>query len=394
MSVARRIFTVQNALTSVLRFLNQSTWAKRQGEAGASDFVFGNPHELPLTGFVNALQKAIVPQNENWFAYKMSERESCESVAQSLRQWRGIPFESNDILMTNGAFSGISVCLGALVDPGDEVIFISPPWFFYEALIAAVGGVPIRVKIQPDTFDLDLNAIEQAITARTRAIIINSPNNPTGKIYPESTLKALAAILQHASERHGQPIYLLSDEAYSRIIYDGRSYPSPVSCYDNTILIYTYGKVLLTPGQRIGFLAHAPDMPNKGEIANALFAAQVFTGYAFPNALLQHAITDLDRLSIDIGHLQHKRDRMVEALRAMGYELQSPEGTFYLLVRSPIEDDWKFSDMLADQHIFCLPGTVVEMPGYFRLSLTASDEMIERALPGFATAINACREAT
>jgi len=169
---------------------------------------------------------------------------------------------------------------------------------------------------------------------------------------------------------------------------------SPLSYYDNTILIYTYGKTLLTPGQRIGYLALAPTMPNKGDIANALFAAQVFTGYAFPNALLQQAIADLDRLSIDIEHLQEKRDRMVEALRAMGYELQVPEGTFYLLVRSPIEDDWKFSDLLADQHIFCLPGTVVEMPGYFRLSLTANDDMIERALPGFEAAIKVCREAT
>ena len=121
MSVAKRIFTVQSALTSVLRFMGQSTWAKRQGEAGAADFVFGNHHEMPLTGFVDALQKALVPKNENWFAYKMSERESCEKVAASLRQWRGLLFESSDILMTNGAFSGLSVCLGALVDPGDKV---------------------------------------------------------------------------------------------------------------------------------------------------------------------------------------------------------------------------------------------------------------------------------
>jgi len=229
MSVSKRVLNVQSVLASVLRFMGQSTWAKRQGEAGAADFVFGNPHEMPLTGFVNALQRAVVPQDENWFAYKMSEHDSRKRVAESLRQWRSIPFESNDILMTNGAFSGLSVCLGALVDPGDEVIFISPPWFFYEALITAVGGIPVRVRIQPDTFDLDLNAIEKAITDKTRAIIINSPNNPTGKIYPESTLKALAALLQEASEQHGHPIYLLSDEAYSRIIFDGRSYPSTQS---------------------------------------------------------------------------------------------------------------------------------------------------------------------
>lgn len=346
---------------------------------------------MPLPSVVDALQRALVPKNEGWFAYKMNEPGARESVAESLRQWRGIPFDKDDILMTTGAFSGLSVCLGALTDPGDEVIFISPPWFFYEALITAVGAVPVRVKIQPDTFDLDLDAIQQAISTRTRAIIINSPNNPTGKIYPDSSLQMLADILKTASERVGHPIYLLSDEAYSRIVYEGRRFPSPVSHYANTILIYTYGKTLLTPGQRVGFLALTPTMAEKSEMRDALFAAQVFTGYAFPNALLQHAIADLDELSIDIEHLQRKRDRLVNALQGMGYALQCPEGTFYLLVRSPIADDWAFSEILASHEIFCLPGTVIEMPGYFRLSLTANDEMIDFALPGFEAAINACR---
>jgi aspartate aminotransferase len=273
------------------------------------------------------------------------------------------------------------------VEPGDEVIFNSPPWFFYEGLIAATDGVPVRVKVQPDTFDLNLDAIQRAITPRTRVIIVNSPNNPTGKIYPESTLKALADILDQASQHNGRPIYLLSDEAYSRIVFDGYPYPSPTAYYPNAILIYTYGKVLLTPGQRLGYVALPPTMPDRKAIREALSAAQIFTGYAFPNALLQHALVDLNTLSIDIAHLQRKRDRLIDALRASGYGVHRPEGTFYLLVRSPISDDWAFSEILAEHNIFCLPGTVVELPGYFRLSLTASDEMIDRAIPGFERAI-------
>ena len=289
--------------------------------------------------------------------------------------------------MTNGAIAAIAVVLGALVDPGDEVIFISPPWFFYEAHIVANGGTPVRVRCDPTTFDLDLDAIAAAITERTRAILINSPNNPTGKIYPPATLERLADILRAASERLGRDIYLMSDEAYSRIIYDNHPYTSPTQFYPNSFLIYTYGKTLLTPGQRIGYIALPPTMPNRERMRPALMAAQLMAGYAYPNALLQHAIGDLEQLSIDIPHLQRKRDRMVGALGEMGYDVHMPEGTFYLLPRSPLADDLAFMERLAQHNVFCLPGKVVEMPGYFRISLTANDDMIERALLGFAAAM-------
>lgn len=393
MSIPKRLIDFQDAITPFLRFNSQSTYARRRLEGGIADFVFGNPHEMPLPGFVSALQKSLVPQREDWFAYKMNEPAAQAIVAESLRSLRGLPFEADDISMTTGAFSGLSVSLAATVEAGDEVIFISPPWFFYEGLITVLGAVPVRVKIRQDNFDLDLDAIRQAITPKTRAIIVNSPNNPTGKIYPESTLKALAEILESASRRNGRPIYLLSDEAYSHILFDNNAYPSPTAYYPNTILIYTYGKVLLTPGQRLGYLALPPTMPDREMMRQALFAAQVFTGYAFPNAILQHSIADLDKQSIDITHLQRKRDRLIAALREMGYELHCPEGTFYLLVKSPIADDWAFSDVLAEKNIFCLPGSVFELPGYFRLSLTASDQMIDMALPGFEAAIHAAVKA-
>lgn len=299
----------------------------------------------------------------------------------------GSPFEAEDIFMTNGAFSGLTVALNTLIEPGDEVIFISPPWFFYEGMIGHAGGLPVRVKIDLDTFDLALDAIAAAISDKTRAIIINSPNNPTGKIYPPETLEALSQLLTASSERNGRVIYLLSDEAYSRIIYDDRQYHSPTTFYANSLLIYTYGKTLLTPGQRLGYIALPPQMPHRPAIRRAIFASRILGGYSMPNALLQHALGELEQLSIDISHLQYKRDWLVGALRASGYEVHLPEGTFYLLVRSPWADDRAFVELLAEYDVFCLPGALIELPGYFRISLTANDEMIERAIPKFAAAM-------
>ena len=389
---SQRIDNLIDVMAPVNDFFLNSTWAERAGDPEICDFVVGNPHEMPLRGFTDALRKHVEPQNKDWFAYKENEAPAREVVADSLRRRRDMAFVPEDVFLTNGAFAAISVVLAAVTDPGDEVIFISPPWFFYEALIAAAGATPVRVRCNPETFDLDLAAIEEAITERTRAIIVNSPNNPTGKIYPAETLEALADLSQEAGERNGRPLYLLSDEAYCRIVYDGRDFPSPTAFYPRTFLIYTYGKTLLTPGQRLGYVAMPPTMPGRDALREALYAAQLVTGWAFPNALLQHALPDIEDLSIDVVHLEEKRDRLVRELRAMGYELHVPEGTFYLLVRSPLPDDGAFLDLLAAHDVFCLPGSIVECPGYFRISLTANDAMIEQALPGFARALEEARE--
>jgi aspartate aminotransferase len=245
----------------------------------------------------------------------------------------------------------------------------------------------VRVRVNPHTFDLDIAAIAAAITPRTRAIIVNSPNNPSGRIYPPETLRQLASLLTDAQRVTGRPIFLISDEAYSRIILNGQKFPSPTEYYPHSFLIYTYGKTLLTPGQRLGYIVLPPEMPNKGDIREAVYTSQFINGFAFPNALLQHAMADLDKLSIDVPHIRQKRDFMVGALQEMGYQVHSPDGTFYLLPHSPIPDDVRFIKELNAEKIFCLPGKVVEMPGFFRISLTASDEMINRSLPGFARAL-------
>lgn len=385
----KRMEATLGAMAPFARFFADSTWARHRDDPDVADFVFGNPHDMPLPAFVGALERNLPPRNALWFGYKENEPASREVVARSLRARRGMPFEASDVFLTTGAFAALSVAVAALTDPGDEVIYLTPPWFFYESIIVAHGATPVRVPIDSHTYDLDLDAIRAAISPRTRAIIVNSPNNPTGKIYPPATLTALARLLTDASARNGRPIYLLSDEAYSRIVFDGRDYPSPTAFYADSLLIYTYGKTLLTPGQRIGYIALPPTMVDREPLREALFAAQVVAGWAFPNALLQHALADLETVSIDMVHLQGKRDKLIAALRAMGYELQVPEGTFYLLVRSPEPDDLAFSERLAAEGVFVLPGSVAEMPGTFRISLTASDDMIARSLAGFAKAMGA-----
>ncbi len=385
---ATRIADLNRVIQPFTRFYRESSYTRLVSEPDVCDFAIGNPHELPLPEYVSALQQNAQPQNKDWFAYKTSEPASQQTVAATLREWRDMDFDPADICMTNGGFAAISLALYSVVDPGDEVIFITPPWFFYELLITQAQGVPVRVPINSDTFDLDLDAIAAAITPRTRAIIINSPNNPTGKIYGPNTLEKLATILSEAGQRNGRTLYLLSDEAYSRIIYDNQPFYSPTTYYPYSFLLYTYGKTLLAPGQRIGYIALPPTMPEVDRIAlrEGIFVSQLAQSFAFPNALLQHALPDLEKQSIDIEHLQTKRNRLVETLRGIGYDVHLPQGTFYLLPRSPLADDWTFTEILAQNKILALPGEVVELPGFFRLSLTAADAMIDRSLAGFEIA--------
>ncbi len=376
-----------DSVAHVFDWFQGGDYERRHLDPGIADFAFGNPQEFPLPGLVDALQRHAVPKDKDWFAYKFSEEEPRTVVADSLRHRTGIEFRPEDVALTAGAFGALGVTIRALCDVDDEVIFLSPPWFFYELMIVSSGATPVRVRLQAPDFDLDPAAIAAAITPRTRAIIVNSPNNPTGRIYREPELAALGRVLKEASERHGRPIILISDEAYNRIVFDGIEFRSPALDYDATMTIYTYGKTLLAPGQRIGYAAMSPTFPDREAMAYRIMVQQLASGWGFPNALLQHAIGDLEGLSVDIPALQARRDRMVPALREMGYEVTRPEGTFYLMVRSPDPNDMAFTARLAALGALVLPGAIVESPGWFRISLTASDEMVERGLEVFRTAI-------
>jgi aspartate aminotransferase len=387
--VSNIIPAMHNTMIPIFRFFTESAWARRHDLGTVCDFAFGNPHDMPLPLYVEALQKAIIPQNKDWFAYKQSEAEAQVVVSASLSERLGHPFAAEDICLTNGAFAGLNIAIKTIINAGDEVIFITPNWFFYESMIISAGGKAVKVGIDPVSFDLDLAAIQAALSPRTRAIIINSPHNPTGKIYGRDTLMALAHILEEASRQNGRTIYLISDEAYNQIIFDNNTFISPATIYPHTFLVYTFGKVHLTPGQRIGYIALPSQMPNREEIRQALTLMQVFSGWSFPNALLQHALADLVTLSIDIAQLQARRDRFQQVLSEIGYETNDPEGTFYLLIKSPLADDWEFTEQLAQHDVFILPGVTFGLPGYCRISLTGNDDMVERSLPKFAAAFEA-----
>lgn len=389
-AVASRRDRMRESIAPFLSFFS-GPFGRLNLEPDISNFAVGNPQEMPLPSYVDALRRHVEPMNKDWFAYKLSEPASQRTVADTLTRRTGMAWDPNDVAMTNGGFGALAVALRTVVEPDDEVIFISPPWFFYELLVLAAGGEPVRVALQAPAFDLDVDAVASAISPRTRAIIVNSPHNPSGRIYPAAVLAELAHALTDASARIGHPIWIISDEPYNRIVFDGGEFRSPAEYYSQTIITYSYGKTLLAPGQRIGYLTVPPTLAGRERLREEVMLQQIATGYAFPNALLQHALADLEKLSIDMGALERRRDRLVPALRELGYEASMPEGTFYTMARSPIADDRAFADILARHRVLVLPGTVVEVPGWFRISLTASDDMVEQGIARFAAAMTEAR---
>ena len=373
-------------IVPIYEFLTKyERWIAAAGANGC-DFALGNPQTMPLEGFVAALRDATTPKNTSWYAYKTNEPSSREIVCASLNNLTGFKYPAENIFMTNGATGALLVIMNALIGPKDEIIFNNPPWFFYEGMILNSGGKPVAVDVDPTTFDLDVHGIERAITDNTRFVIINSPNNPTGKVYSPDTLVKLSRILDRASKSIGRPIYLVSDEVYRAVVYDGAKFHSPTKFYKNSIMVYSYGKTLLTPGQRVGYIALSPQIDDVEELRTILYSSQILSGWAMTSALMQHCLPDIEKLSLDVNALQRRRDRFVRGLRECGYEVRTPEGAFYITPKSPIEDDVAFSDILAKEGVFCLPGSVAKMNGYLRASLTANDDMIERALPIFAAA--------
>lgn len=374
-------------LEPVLENIGDEMYQERLLRPEACDFRFGNPQEMPLPEIQQALVKWAAPKDKDWFAYKFSDPRSVRVAVESLKTRVGIDFDPADVAMTTGAFGALATCLRAVLDPGDEVIYLSPPWFFYVPMILSLGARPVRVDITPPQFELPIDAIEWHLTPQTRAIIVNSPHNPSGRVFTPDELERLADVLEAAH----RTIYLISDESYSRILFDGREFTSPLRYYDRSFLVYTYGKTLVAPGQRLGYIAMPQTMPDREELRTALLVSQTGLGYLFPNALMQHAMEDLEKATVDLGAMQRRRDVIVKALTEMGYETVTPEGTFYVMVRSPIADDRAFVRRLAEEDVFVLPGQMFEIPGWFRISLTATDAMVERALPGFERALNSVR---
>lgn len=383
-TAARQAHAAAYSIRKVEAFFKSYSAAVKNTPAIA-DFTFGNPHEMPLPGVVDAIKTHAEPQTVDWFAYKTNEVDACEFLAGVLSEELGLPFEAEDIALTKGAFGAIKMCFTMLLEPGDECIVPLPGWFCYGPMLAVAGAKEVQVPLDPSNFDLDLQAIAKAITSRTKIVVINTPHNPTGRIYSRSDLKKLADLLEAKSAEIGHRIWILSDEPYRRIRFDGLGFTTPAAVYPHTIIDYSYGKILLAPGLRIGYLALSPFLPpsERDELRELRFAVQMADGWNVPDAPLIYALPELEAVSIDIAALTRRRERMLGALDQWGYEMTRPEGTFYLWGRAPGGDSEAFADRLQKNGIYVMPGTIFDRPTDFRICLTATDEMIENALPTF-----------
>jgi aspartate aminotransferase len=360
-------------------YLSRSSYERMYRSPGVIDLAFGDPHERPSPRLVELLQRGLEPQSPDWFAYTRDHVPAQRAIADRLAADLRAPFIPDDIALTNGAFAGLVVCLRTICEPGDEILHLTPGWFYYESMISSAGGIPRAVRLAPGEWRLEPERITAAITSRTSALIINTPHNPTGVVYSEGELAALAEVLSEASHRRGQPIYLIADEAYRRIVFDGLSCPSPAEFYPYTLLVHTYTKSLLLPGERIGYIAIPPRMPGRQYMRDALTAARLMTGWAFPNNALQYAVPELEGHTIAVPPLRHRRDILAKGFVDAGFRALPSQGTFYMLVEVPDGDDWGHVFRLEGCGVLALPGSVMGAPGYLRLSLTATDEMVDEA---------------
>lgn len=351
---------------------------RRRDRPGALDLAFGDPHEEPSAALVQILRDATTPRSPLWYAYRRGDAEAQSAVASRVSSELRFPVSADDVTLTNGSFAGISACLNAVCGPSSEVVYVVPSWFYYEPIILGLGAVPVPVAASP-SWHLDLSAIAGSLTPRTSAIIINSPNNPTGAVYSGAELRALSALLNDASQRYGQPIYLISDEAYRRLVYASNC-PSPLSYYPYSVQVYTYTKALGVPGVRLGYIVVSPTMPDRDAFRDVVVMAQLVQGWAFPGNALIFALEELNRVEPPTAILRGRRDELLKGLARIGLCAANCEGTFYAWVESPDGGDLSFVRGLADAGLYVLPGQVFGVPSHFRISFNASSDVVADAV--------------
>lgn len=284
----------------------------------------------------------------------------------------------------------LNVILKSLLDPGDEVIILKPFFVEYPFYIENYNGVVKYVSTKPD-FSLDPDAISKVITRKTKAIIINSPNNPTGKVYSKKNIEDLARLLREKSRVLNKPVYLIADEPYTEIVFDGVTVPSILKAYQNSIIAYSYSKTLSLPGERIGYIAVHPKIHDADDLVNALILCTRIMGFVNAPALMQRIVANLQHITVDVNIYQKKRDLLCNGLAKAGYKFPKPQGAFYLFVKSPIPDDVEFVKMLLKHNILVVPGSGFGCPGYFRIAFCVDDPTILNSMDGFAAVIKECQ---
>jgi len=387
--------TVSNRIKQALE---SASWIRRMFEEGAElkarlgadkvmDFTLGNPDLEPPAEFKRELLAAVQDPRPGLHMYMANAGlvPPRQAIAHHLSKVHHLDFKTEDIVLTCGAGGAINIILKALLDPGDEVVVLAP--FFPEYLFYVDNhGGTVRVVETDDHFQPDLRRLEQALNPRTRVVIINSPNNPTGQVYEAEALKELGLLLTHHAGRHGRPVYLLADEPYRRIIYDHLSLPSIFAAYPNTLLATSFSKDLSIPGERVGYAAVSPRATGRGEIFAGLVLANRILGFVNAPALMQRVVAGLLEVSVDVGYYARRRDLCSEVLEQAGYDFVKPRGAFYFFPQAPGGDDLALVARLKEENILAVPGRGFGRAGYFRLAFCVPEEVIRRAAPGFARA--------
>lgn len=361
--------------------------AAKYGRENVYDFSLGNP-SVPAPPEVNQAIKDIVDQEDSLLIHGYNQSNSGyedvrQTVAEHLNKLHGTNFSSANIIMTVGAASGLNVAIKTFVDPGEEILAFAPYFVEYGKYAANHGSVLHAVPADTSTFQPNLEAMEEMINKKTRAVIINSPNNPTGVIYSAETLTKLASILSAKSEEYGAPIYIISDEPYRELAYDGATVPYVTKFYDNTIVGYSWSKSLSLPGERIGYLVLPTELDDFENAATAANIANRVLGYVNAPSLMQRVVARCIDCSTDVAAYDKNRIALYEGLKALGYECTKPEGAFYLFLKSPIEDDVEFCELGKKYNILMVPGKSFACAGYVRLSYCVSHDTIVNSLPAF-----------
>ena len=380
-----------------------SSWIRRMFEQGAQlkaevgaenvcDFSLGNPILEPPAKFGEAIRELTggAAQGLHRYIPNAGLPEVRAYIAGELARATGMAYGAGQVVVTCGAAGGMNIVFKSLLNPGDEVVAFAPYFVEYDFYAANHGGKLVRAETDAE-FQIDPEALEKVITPRTRIVLVNTPNNPTGAVYAREKLAALADCLRDASARHGRPIMLVSDESYRRIAFDGLEVPWLPPLYEHTIIVTSHSKDLGLAGERVGYVAVSPAIAGGGELMDALILANRVLGFVNAPALIQRILPLLKGELADVEYYQRLRDMLLPPLQQMGYQVVRPGGAFYLFPRSPIADDVAFVKAAQAERLLIVPGSGFGRAGYFRISFCVTPEVIERALPVFEKVLKAAK---
>ena len=381
--ISKKIMSMMDSSSFIRKMFETGSKLKKEfGKENVYDFSLGNPAMDPPENFTKILVEKAKDHHMHRYMPNAGYLDVREKVSEYISSNQKTKITAEDVVMTSGAGGALNTVLKTIINSGDNIIASIPCFMEYKFYCDNHGGELQLVNGKPD-FNLDIEAIEKAINSKTAAVIINSPNNPSGRIYPEETLRNLAEALEKKSRETGRTIYLISDEPYRKIVYDNIVVPSVMDTYRNSIVCTSYSKDLSIPGERIGWLAVNPEAEDYSNLINGIILCNRILGYVNAPALMQRTIAELQGVSVDVSLYKKKRDYLAEKLAAFGYKFRIPEGTFYFFIEAPGGDDMRIVDLLKEERILVVPGRGFALPGYFRIAYCVEDSVIEGAMTGF-----------